>query len=332
VSRWARPGWPQTHERGPGGARADMEDGMGIGTVLRDAARGVIQGERPDGELIRGLHPYRRLMTHIMQGRNESIVFYDTYAKADALLEYIEEANQHFHVDVTHCLVAAAAIGLSENPRMNRFVVGRRLYQRRERQVTFSMKRKKLGRDAKLAAVKMTMRDGETFRELCERVNAKIQVERSDAKTYADKELDLLNKLPRSALDVAVKALKVADHYNLIPKSFLDGDGMYTSMFIANLGSVGMEPGFHHLYEWGNCPLFMMAGKIEKRPVVVDDKVVVQRVLPIRWSYDERIDDGLNSRFGIEAVNRALENPREYFGCLADDGSDCPPLSRPPLR
>ena len=72
--------------------------------------------------------------------------------------------------------------------------------------------------------------------------------------------------------------------------------------------------------------MFMMTGKIEDRPAVVDGQVVVRKTLHIRWSYDERIDDGLNARFGINAVHRALENPFEYFGCLAHDGSDRRPL------
>lgn len=300
---------------------------MNVGKVLTDAARGFMKAERVDGELI-PTHPFRRLMTHVMRGRNESVVYFDTYARANELLKYIAEANKHFHVDVTHCLVGAAAVALAENPRMNRFVSGRRLYQRKGRHVTFSMKRQKLGREAKLSAVKLEMGDSETFRELCDRMNGHIKVERSDEKTYADKEFDVLNKLPRAALDVAVGVLKSLDHHNALPDAFIKGDGMYTSMFIANLGSVGMGAGYHHLYEWGNCPLFMMVGQLEKRPLVVDDQVVVTPVIPIRWSYDERIDDGLNARFGIESVNRALETPFETFGCVKSDGSDVHPLAR----
>ena len=77
---------------------------------------------------------------------------------------------------------------------------------------------------------------------------------------------------------------------------------------------------------WIRVGLFLMAGQIEERPVVEDGQVVPRKTLHIRWSYDERIDDGLTSRFGIESVKRALENPREYLGCLAEDGNDARPL------
>jgi len=300
---------------------------MDIGQLLKDISKGLTRGERPDGRMLK-THPYRRLMAHVMQTRNESVVYFDTFARADNLVRYLAEANKQFHVDVTHCLIAACAVALAENPKMNRFVSGRRLYERKGRFITFSMKRQKLGRDAKLAAVKLELPDGETFRGLCDRMNAEVKVERSDKKTAADKEFELFDRLPRAVLDVAVTAFKKLDHWNILPRDFIAGDGMYTSIFVANLGSLGMGAGYHHLYEWGNCPLFMMVGQIERRALVVGDEVVPTDVIPIRWSYDERIDDGLNARFGIDTCNRVLENPFEMLGCLKEDGSDAYALDR----
>ena len=97
---------------------------------------------------------------------------------------------------------------------------------------------------------------------------------------------------------------------------------MYSSIFLANLGSIGMRPGYHHLFEWGNCPLFVMVGRIEDRPVCHDGQVVARKQLHIRFTYEERIDDGLNANAGIVAVRKALEAPFEAFGCIAEDGSD----------
>src|SRR5690606_12280522 len=197
--------------------------------------------------------------------------------------------NNRFDCDITHALLGAATAAFSINPKMNMFTVGRRLYQRKGVYLTFSMKRKRLNREAKISAVKMEVEPGqESFKELCDKVNSKINVERSGKKTYTDKELDLFLKIPRTVLDFAVKALKTADYYNLLPGAFIKGDPMYTSMFIANLGSLNMRAGFHHLYEWGTCPLFMMVGRIEDKPWVVDGEIQVRKVLHIRWSYDER--------------------------------------------
>lgn len=281
---------------------------------------------RFDGDLIADLHPYRRLMAFVMRRKTESTVYFDTYVDADALLHYIDEASKQFHVDVTHCLVGAAMVGLNEVPSMNRFVVGHRLYQRRFAEVSFSVKRKRGDRKAKVANVKMRLRSGETFRGLCDRVQSDILVERSDTTTQEDKEFSLLTSLPRPLLVAAIRAAEWLDYYNLAPRALIESDALYTSLYCANLGSINMDPGFHHLFEWGHCPLFMMAGKIAPRPVVIDDKIEIRRQLHIRWSYDERIDDGLTAGMGIAAVKKALENPFEYLGCIRDDDSDARPL------
>ena len=281
---------------------------------------------RPDGTYRKNLHPYRVLMQYIMPTRNESVVYFDSYVNAEPLMNYLTEAKKKFKVDVTHTLVAAFNVALAENPRMNQFSVGRRLYARNGRYLTFSMKREQMNKRAKLSVVKLKMLDGENFQQLCERVNGNIKVERSGQKTYADKEFDLFLFLPRPLLRGAASLLRTVDYFNLLPASFIENDGMYTSLFMANLGSLGMGPGYHHLYEWGTCPLFVMVGKIEDRPVVVDGEIVVQKTMHLRFSYDERIDDGLTARYGIDSAVRVLENPHEFLGCLADDGSDAKPM------
>ncbi len=269
---------------------------------------------RPDGELVPGIHPYRKMLAFMMPGRNESVVYYDDYVKADRLLAYLERTEQAFHVDMIHCLVKAAAIGLHTNPRMNQFVAGKRLYARNHVAITFSMKRRKGDKEAKLAAVKLRIGAEESFEQLSKRINERMGLERSEAKTYTDKELGFMTRLPRPILSLCLRVARWADYHNLLPASFIENDGFFTSMFIANLGSVGMAAAFHHLYEYGTCPLFLMVGQIEERPMVVGGVVVPVKTLHLRWSYDERIDDGLTSKYGMQAVKDALEDPERYFG------------------
>lgn len=284
---------------------------------------------RPDGRMVRGLHPYRRVMGFVMPRRNESVVLFDTYVDAEPLLRYLDATRGVFSCDITHCLVAAGCVAMAENPTMNRFSLGGRLYDRDGIYISFSMKRAAMDRGAKLSVVKIRLGPQETFRQLCERINAGIQAERSGQRTYSDKEFDLLNAIPRPLLQAGVGALKTLDYYGLLPGSFIENDPLYTSMFCANLGSLEMAAGYHHLYEWGTCSVFGMAGQLEDRPVVRDGVLGVRKTLHLRFTYDERIDDGLNARFGIASFQYTLEHPFEYLGCLAEDGSDAVPLITP---
>ena len=284
---------------------------------------------RADGQMVR-THPFRRIMFFIMRKRNESIVYFDEKVDARPLLAYLEQARPKLNANITHCVVAAGEIGLAANPRLNRFVVGRRLYQRKGRFLSFSMKRRSLSAEGvhkeKLATVKLETSKPRTFRQLCEEINESITVNRSGKKTYADKEFQLFDVLPRPLLSFFAKALMKLDYYGLVPGSFIKNDPLYTSMFVANLGSIGMDSTFHHLFEYGTCHIFLAIGRVKEHVELRDGVPVAVPRIHLRYTYDERADDGINCRHGFTAMTRVLEDPRRWLGCLADDGSDARPF------
>lgn len=272
-----------------------------------------LKTSRSDGVLVKDLHPYRKIMQFVMPTRTESVVFFDVNIKAEKLLTFIEKAKAGHEATLIHVIVAALNRGLEQNPHINRFVMGRRVYQRKGRFITFSAKRKKGEASSKLAMIKMETKDQESFSNLTTRINEKLNVERSDARTYADKEYAMFNLLPRPVLWLAVKLFLLLDYYNLLPAFFIEGDALYVSAVVTNLGSLKMGPGYHHLYEWGNCPLFVMVGEVEERVCVIDGKIKSEKILPVRLSYDDRIEDGLTARKCIDDVVAIMEDPEEYF-------------------
>ena len=272
---------------------------------------------RPDGAMLK-VHPYRRLMFYIMPTRAESVVFFERKIDVTALLAFVARARGEFDANLTHTTVAAAAIALRVTDRMNRFTVGRRLYQRKGRWMTFAMKRKKttdgFDRKARLATVKLEFVDGESFVDFTRRINDLITENRSGKKTTTDKEFSLFNALPRPLLELSARALSWLDYYNLLPGFFIKTDPLFTSVFMANLGSLKMDAGFHHLFEYGTCPLFIMVGQVHDEPTVEDGQVVIRPMVNLRFTFDERIDDGLNARFGIDAFVRILGDPEQWLG------------------
>ncbi len=271
-----------------------------------------LKSSRPDGARVK-VHPYRKLLFHFLPTRVESQVTFDLEVRSEKLEAFIAQHRPTWGMTMTHATVAACAKILESNPRMNRFVSGRRLYQRHGRWITFDVKRTKMGREAKLAAVKIQIGEREHLQELCTKINSQIQVERSGKPTHADAQLMVLNFLPRPFLAFVVWLLDWANDHNILPAHLIRDDPMFTSIFLGNMGSLGMDAPSHHLFEHGNCPVFIMVGKIREIPIVEGDHLTVGRSFLIRITYDERIDDGLNAKYGIEALRTALENPEHLI-------------------
>ncbi len=277
-----------------------------------------LKTSRKDGKLA-SVHPYRRMMPMIMPSKMESVVYFEQWLPTDKLKAYLEEHGKELGCNMTHILVAAVARGLHLHPELNRFIAGQRVYQRNGVWLSFSMKRKKLDAKAKIATVKLEVPEGMDLKGLCDQVNERIGVERKDEDTYLDKELSLFFKLPHFVLQRSARWLKWLDEHHLLPYSFIKDDAMFTGIFIANLGSLGMGAGYHHLYEWGNCPLFLMIGQTETR--VFDDGEGGYRSeegVWLKFTFDERIEDGLSARRGLDSMFEALEDPVAAFG----DGGD----------
>lgn len=268
---------------------------------------------RPDGFPLASLHPYRKLMFYIMPSRTESQVYFKRHIVAQPMLDYLATLPQEASANITHLLLAALGKTLEEHTEMNRFVSGRNLYQRTGIWITFSMKRQKLEKKSAIAMVKMRYQSSHSFHDFCKHVNEEILIQRSGTKTYADKEFDFFTRLPRPLLNLGVKLFTLVDYYNFLPKSFIENDGLYASVVLANLGSLKMDPGYHHLYEWGNCPIFITAGQIQETPLAKDGAVESQKVLPLRLTYDERIGDGLSAKVAIDRLVEILENPQAHL-------------------
>jgi len=121
--------------------------------------------------------------------------------------------------------------------------------------------------------------------------------------------------LPGLLLRSVLWCLGGLDFLNLMPRSMIESDPMYASLFVANLGSVGLDNTFHHLYEYGTISIFAVMGT-QKKAIVVgrDGNPEVREVLQIRWTLDERIIDGMYAGESMQLVKKIMEDPERYIG------------------
>jgi hypothetical protein len=268
---------------------------------------------RRDGDPVPDVPPYRRMMQLLMRKRSESFVFFEQKLDVTRTQAWLAEQNagragderlNFFHL-VTHAVVET----LGERPRLNRFTMGGRLYQRRGIFISFSAK-KAFDDAAPVFVVKREFQPGWSVREVADAARGGTREGRSDQPTHVDKELSLFLRLPLFALSPMVRLVMWLDQVNLLPYAFYKDDPLYASVFVANLGSIGLDAAFHHAYEYGNVSIFVTIGKLHEVPYVTQEGTLATRPeLVLRWTLDERIEDGLYCAKALERVRQRVENP-----------------------
>ena len=149
--------------------------------------------------------------------------------------------------------------------------------------------------------------------KMAERVRDTLAAGKSDQDSYADKETKILLHLPRFLLKTVIRLQGALDSLGLLPGKFIENDLFYASAFIANIGSLGLDAAFHHLYEYGNIPIFLVAGKIQPMASVRDNQVVVRPTMEMKITYDERIEDGFYAARALDRFRKLLENPEDLL-------------------
>ena len=272
---------------------------------------------RSDGDRIKGLSPERRFMPFMMPTRNESAVYHEQQydiGKTRRWLRDFNRANPPQTATMFHLFLWASSQGLNHHPSMNRFVLGRRIYQRRGVQISFAAK-KEFSATAPLVTVKKPFARNEPFAAAVVDVTERIGEGRGSTQRRVDKELRLALLLPGLMLRFVLWCLRGLDFLNLLPRSMIESDPMYASLFVANLGSVGLDNTFHHLYEYGTISIFGAMGTQKKAVVVARDGTPeVREVLQIRWTLDERIIDGMYAAEGLRLVQKIMEDPEKFLG------------------
>lgn len=268
---------------------------------------------RIDGTRVSNVHPVRRIMPFIMPTRSGAWVLFEHAIPTAPLRALLERLNADRPADrrvtLFHCVLRAIGLAIGEFPRLNRFVVGSRLYDRRGIWLAFSAKQR-MEKDAPIFTAKLQFDRAETLPAMVDRLLATLREGRSGKETATDREIKGFLKLPAPILRFAVKAQRLLDGWNLLPSGLIKDDPLYASAFVANLGSVGLDAAFHHLYEYGTIPIFVTMGRVHREPLVADDGTVSSReVFVLRYTYDERVEDGFYAARALERLQACLTDP-----------------------
>ena len=266
---------------------------------------------RADGVATGGVPSYRRVMPYLMRRRAESTVYFEQLLDVSSTLAFLESKKVRAGArwaSIFDLLVWASVRTLARYPHMNRFVAGGRLYDRDGIWISYSAKRE-LVDGSPLVVVKRRFSGDASLSDVVEALDEDLSLARRGHESRTDRELDLVAGVAGLPLRGLLALERLADAFGVLPRSFVENDPMFSSLFIANVGSFGMDAPFHHLYEYGTISTFCAMGRVVDRVHVIEGRPVVRPTLPLRFSFDERVEDGLHAHLALGHLAALMSDP-----------------------
>ena len=271
-------------------------------------------GDRKDGIWLKDIPAMNRIMPTLMPNRadNEAFITFDIDIRPlNAYLEKLNEGRTEDKYTFFHLISAAVGKAFILRPKMNRFVVGSKIYQRREVTIGFTVK-KKFNDHAEEALAFFTYDPKETLESYHKKIMEQIHLTKSDVeKDTSTGAMDIICKLPQWLIAAIVKFVLWLDKHGWAPDFLVGSDPNHAAIFLSNLGSIGLEAGYHHLVNWGTNSCFIVVGKkYMKKEYDKDGNEDLHEVIPIGVTLDERIADGYYYSGTVALVKELLAHPQ----------------------
>ena len=289
--------------------------------------------QRPDGVRVRNLPAMRRIIPYVMPGRNDSAAYIESRFDVTQTRKWLWAYNRTLPSDTCtflHLFLYHIGKVITEFPEVDRFVSGRRFYQRTTPTVSLVVK-EALDSDSPAYTVKLPIAGPEeSLPAYSEKIAAILGNAREHQKT-TEWEMDLLLRLPDPLIRLVFTIRNLLDSWNLLPGFLIRDDPLCTSLFVSNLGSLGAPDTYHHLFEYGTCSLFAVISSLQRVPVVDwDGTTELRDILPIRWTLDTRAADAFVFSRALPYLRNGMENPVETLGnpeAVATGKSAIPPAN-----
>lgn len=270
-------------------------------------------GDRVDGRRIRSLSPTYQMIPYIMVNRTGAANLFEEPFEITAAERYIRQKRREglTNFGLVHVFLACFCRSIAKYPGVNRFVAGQRIFSRGE-DIQFSMTVKKdMSTDGEETEIKLHLTPRDTAYDVYRKMNeAVVKAKNTPADAAVDNVAFGLTLLPGVFLKFCVWFLKTLDYFGLLPKALLEVSPFHGSIYMTSLGSLGISPVYHHLYDFGNLPIFAAFGcKRRTMEIQPDGTVAERKYVDFRFTLDERTVDGFYYASFIKYFKRLFRHP-----------------------
>lgn len=282
---------------------------MGRKSIMKERKRRF--GDRYDGRRLRTLSPMSYVSPYIMKTRVTSSNYirdkFDTEKAEEYVRKKRDEGLKGF--GMMHVLIASYIRVVSQRPGINRFIAGQRIFARNCIDVMLTIKLD-MTLNAPDTVIKAKFSPDATAEDVYNELTRIIDGYRENPGGGFDNAAKALSHIPGLVLRFAVACLRTIDYFGLLPKFLENVSPFHGSFFITSMGSLGIPPIYHHLYDFGNVPVFLSFGSVERKNELQDDGSVKQkRYIEYNVVTDERVCDGFYFASALKMMKKILKNP-----------------------
>ena len=272
-------------------------------------------GDRKDGRLLRSIEPIAIFSLYIMNTRNDANNSVSDSVDLSAIEKYVHQKRKEGFegFNAMYVLAAAYVRVVSQKPGINRFINGHRIYARNNIEVSMMVK-KSIALNAPETMFKFFFKPEYTVNEVYKDMHEKITAYQNapDAEENDDLAgfLNLVTKFPRFLLRFVMKLLYWLDYHGWIPLSLLELSPFHGSLVLSSMGSLGVPSVFHHLYNFGNVPMFItFSTNRHENELKLDGSIIKRHFLDYNITMDDRICDGHYYSAALHDFRKYLKNP-----------------------
>ena len=271
-------------------------------------------GDRKDGRKIRTLSPMAQITMYFQWERNICSNLFEEAFEISHVERYIRQKRKEGLSDfgITHVLLAAYVRGLCKYPQLNRFISGQKVYTRGEDIQYCMVIKKEMSIDSPDTSIKVHLKRTDTAEDVYNKLNAAVDAVKStqELDSGIDNLIGYLNLIPGLLLKFVVWLLKLLDYFGLLPTFLTELSPFHGSLFFTSMGSLGIPPIYHHLYDFGNISVFGAFGcKRRALEVQEDGSVVQKKYVDVKFVLDERIVDGYYYAAFFKHYRNILRHP-----------------------
>jgi len=246
-----------------------------------------------------------------MPKRTEAEVSMTKQFDVTDLVKYMAERNEKegTNLKIFHAICTAVARTVYHRPKLNYFISGRRYYERPDITLSFVVKQK-FEDDADETLMFLKVNPDMNLDSISKLILGDVKKVRKEKSNDLDKLMNFVGSLPRPILEVFFGSLRVLEYHGIMPKALTDGDPNYSTVLLANLGSIGADSCYHHLSNYGTCSFMITIGVLHKEQKLMYDGSWQERdVINCTFTLDERLSDGFYNAKSLRIVKYLLEHP-----------------------